>query len=173
MRSLRIFLLAGPCLTALAEPAAATTTWLGAVPPAGATGGGCGVCSYVQAANAAGSPSYVVPAGAGVITQWSVRGGTTVGDGDRAQLRVFRPGPSGGYIVVADSPPTKPPALGAWSFPVRIPVVGGDVYGLPDTREDRNRTGRRDRGETDPRGRDTDSDAVPDRADRFPLDRRR
>jgi hypothetical protein len=63
MRSVRIFLLAGLCLTALAEPAGAMTTGLGGVAPAGATGAGCGVCSYVQAANAAGSPSYVVPEG--------------------------------------------------------------------------------------------------------------
>jgi hypothetical protein len=131
MRSARTILLAGLCVLALAEAASAATTELGRVAPAGAIGGGCGGCSYVQAANAAGSPSYVVPAGGGVITQWSVRGGTTVRDGDRAQLRVFRPGaPSGGYVVVADSPPAKPPALDAWWFPVRIPVLGGDVLGL-------------------------------------------
>jgi hypothetical protein len=44
---------------------------------------------------------------------------------------------------------------------------------LADGREDRNRNGRRDRGETDPRRADSDGDAVPDGADRFPLDRRR
>src|SRR4051794_14275046 len=92
MRSARTILLAGLCVLALAETAAAATTQLGRVAPAGAIGSGCGTCSYVQAANAAASPSWVVPSGGGVITQWSVRGGRTIGDGDRARLRVFRPG---------------------------------------------------------------------------------
>ena len=114
MRSARTILLAGLCALALAETAPAATTELGRVAPAGATGGGCGACSYVQAASGTGSPSYVVPAGGGVITQWRVRGGRAVGDGDSVGLRVFRPGaPSGGYFVVADSPAAKPRALDA------------------------------------------------------------
>jgi hypothetical protein len=131
MRSARTILLAGLCVLALAETAAAATTQLGRVAPAGAVGNGCGACSYVQAANASGTPSYVVPAGGGVITQWSVRGGRTIGDGDRVRLRLFRPGaPSGGYIVVADSADAKPGALDAAWFPTRIPVAGGEVLGL-------------------------------------------
>lgn len=48
-----------------------------------------------------------------------------------------------------------------------------DRDGLRDSREDRNRNGRRDRRETDPRKRDSDRDGVSDRRDRRPLDRRR
>jgi hypothetical protein len=131
MRSVRTILLAGLFALALADTAPAATTQLGRVAPAGATGGGCGACSYVQVATAAGSPSWVVPAGGGVITQWSVRGGRAIVDGDRVQLRVFRPGaPSGGYLVAADSPGAKPRALDAGWFPARIPVSGGEVLGL-------------------------------------------
>jgi hypothetical protein len=131
MRSACTILLAGLCALVLAETAPAATTEFGRVAPAGATGAGCGACSYVQAANGAGSPSYVVPAGGGVITQWSVRGGRAVREGDLVQLRVFRPGaPSGGYFVVADSPAAKPRALAAGWFPARIPVQGGEALGL-------------------------------------------
>jgi hypothetical protein len=48
-----------------------------------------------------------------------------------------------------------------------------DGDGLPDGVEDRNRNGRRDRGETDPLRADTDRDRVSDRFDRWPLNRRR
>lgn len=48
-----------------------------------------------------------------------------------------------------------------------------DRDGLRDGIEDRNRNGRRDRGETDPRIRDSDRDHAGDRRDRWPLDRRR
>jgi hypothetical protein len=48
-----------------------------------------------------------------------------------------------------------------------------DGDGLSDGREDRNRNGRRDPGETDPLRRDSDKDHVSDRLDRWPLDRRR
>ena len=131
MRSARSILLAGLFGLALAEAAPAATTEIGRVAPAGAIGSGCGACSYVQVANGAGSPSYVVPEGGGVITQWRVRGGRTIGDGDLVRLRVFGPGaPSGGYFVVADSPAAKPRALDAGWFPARIPVSGGEVLGL-------------------------------------------
>jgi hypothetical protein len=131
MRSARTILLAGLCGLALADAAPAATTEIGRVAPAGAIGSACGACSYVQVANGAGSPSYVVPAGGGVITQWSVRGGRTIGGGDLVGLRVFRPGaPSGGYFVVADSPAARPRALDAGWFRARIPVRGGEVLGL-------------------------------------------
>ena len=131
MRSARTILLAGLCGLALADAAPAATTEIGRVAPAGAIGSACGACSYVQVANGAGSPSYVVPAGGGVITQWSVRGGRTIGGGDLVGLRVFRPGaPSGGYFVVADSPAARPRALDAGWFRARIPVQGGEVLGL-------------------------------------------
>ncbi|MEJ7715302.1 MAG: thrombospondin type 3 repeat-containing protein [Thermoleophilaceae bacterium] len=47
-----------------------------------------------------------------------------------------------------------------------------DRDGLGDGREDRNRNGRRDRGETDPRTPDTDRDGRSDRRDRDPVDPR-
>jgi Bacterial TSP3 repeat len=131
MRSARTILLAGLCVLASADAAPAATTELGRAAPAGAVGTGCGACSFLQAATGPGTPSYVVPAGGGVITQWRVRGGRTIGEGDLVRLRVFRPGaPSGGYFVVADSPPAKPRALDAPWFPARIPVSGGEVLGL-------------------------------------------
>lgn len=48
-----------------------------------------------------------------------------------------------------------------------------DRDGLTDRKEDRDRDGRRESGETDPLKRDTDRDTVADGRDRFPLNARR
>jgi hypothetical protein len=123
-------LLALAAVLALAPPAAARTIQAGSVAPAGATGSGCLPCSYVQLAVATG-PSYRVPPGAGVITEWKVRGGPVVNSGDRARLRAFRPGPpGGGQVLVAESQAEllQPGVVNAFS--AHIPVSGGETVGV-------------------------------------------
>jgi hypothetical protein len=123
-------LLALGALLALAPPAAARTTEVGSVAPAGATGPGCSPCSYVQLAVATG-PSYRVPAGVGMITEWRVRGGPVVNPGDRVRLRIFRPAASGGgHVLVAESPAETPQAGVVTAFPAHIPVSGGETVGV-------------------------------------------
>lgn len=118
-------------LLALALPAAAhaSTTDLGAVAPAGSTGSACSPCSFIQ--RAGGSPVYTVPPGGGVITSWSIRGGTSVPAGDRVRLRIFGPGSSSGsYKVIADSIDRLPTANAVRTMSERIPVSGGETIGL-------------------------------------------
>src|SRR3954447_14064574 len=120
-------LLAALCLLIGAGPARATTTGLGGAAPDGATGPACAHCSFVQVSGG----SYVVPAGGGVITIWSLRGGSVVGGGARPRLRLYRPGaPSGGYTVVADSGDEQPEPNAVKGFAARIAVSGGEVIGL-------------------------------------------
>jgi hypothetical protein len=123
-------LLAAGALLALAPPAAARTTEVGSVAPAGATGAACSPCSYTQIAVATG-PSYRVPPGAGVITEWKVRAGPVVNPGDRVRLRVFRPGAAGaGYLLVAESQAEVPQAGRVTAFPAQIAVTGGETVGV-------------------------------------------
>src|SRR4051794_14508188 len=97
-------------VTALgAAPAQVSTRQVGEVAPPGATGPSCGGCSVVQADRAAGSPPYGLDAG--VIPEWRVRGGSSVGPGDRVRLRVFRRSGSA-WTVVAETADVQP-AVGA------------------------------------------------------------
>jgi hypothetical protein len=112
-----------------ASPARATTTDLGAVAPAGTTGSSCSPCSFVQ--KSGGSPPYVVPAGGGVLTSWSFRGGTSVPAGDVVRLRLYRPGASNGsYLVVADAADRAPLPNAVRTNRVQITVTGGEMIGL-------------------------------------------
>jgi thrombospondin type 3 repeat protein len=123
--------LAAAALLGAAAPASAATVELGGVAPAGAASGGCSGCSFVQASTAPGAPSYRVPAGGGVITEWRARGGSSVEPGDRVRLRVFRPGaPSGGYVLAVESADAVPLAGQAGAYATRLRVEAGDVLGL-------------------------------------------
>jgi hypothetical protein len=122
----RLILAASFALLA-AAPARASTTQIGEIAPAGATGSACGGCSVFQSAEAAGSPSYVLRDG--VITEWRVRGGSNVPAGDRVRLRVFRATGSS-VTVVAESPDVAPLANGIRVVGLRITVQAGDRLGL-------------------------------------------
>ncbi len=123
----RVGLVASLATLALAAPAQADTVSLGAVAPSGTTMAPAGTYSYLQSAG--GSPGYAVPSGGGVITSFSVRGGSSVPSGDVVRLRVFRPS-GGSYTIAAESGDVAPQVNTAGSYSVHIPVNAGDVIGL-------------------------------------------
>ena len=125
----RLALLAALLALAAAPAAQAATTDLGAVAPPGTTGPACSPCTFVPLFSH--PPVYVVPAGGGVITSWSFRGGTSVPSGDRVRLRIFVPGASSGsYRVVADSIDRIPFTSTVRTIPERMSVSGGETVGL-------------------------------------------
>jgi hypothetical protein len=75
-----------------------------------------------------GPPSYVVPAGGGVITQWSFQ---TNEPADSGKMLVMRPtGAANEFIVVGKSDlQTFTPGPVA-TFATRIPVQGGETLGM-------------------------------------------
>jgi hypothetical protein len=120
-------LLTGSALALGAGPAMAATTIGQITPPGSKNPGGCSNCAELQLATAAGSPSYVVPAGGGVITSWSMNGM----DGGPARLEVFRSGPGAGEFALAAETDMHQFAAGEIpTIPVRIPVAGGEHLGL-------------------------------------------
>ena len=78
----------------------------------------------------ASGPSFAVPAGGGVITAWSTMGGKNGGKPQVLGLDVLRRTGYATYTkVAADGPrPVTPEAMN--SFPVEIPVKGGDLIGI-------------------------------------------
>lgn len=89
----------------------------------------CGDSGYsvVQSAVSNG-PGYVVPAGGGVITAWSVMGND---DAEAVvQLRIFRPS-ADGYLLAGESDPSGPLVTDALNtYPSRVPVAAGEVLGM-------------------------------------------
>ncbi|HXD57362.1 MAG TPA: hypothetical protein VN606_05560 [Thermoleophilaceae bacterium] len=133
MRRILLLFLLG---VAAASPASAATVKLGKTAPAG-TAVGCAGCSLFQRATGAASPSYVVPAGGGTITSWSMQGAPSslsclIG-GCLGQLQVMRPGAGGDYSLVAQSSQRTIPAGKLSTFSTSIPVREGDVLGLLGT----------------------------------------
>jgi len=92
-----------------------------------------GACTELQAQ--AGAARLAAPA-EGVITRWRVRAVTLGG----ARLRVLHPAPDGSLSVVATSGWASlnrrhaPGADVLYEFPVRIPVLAGDLIALDRTR---------------------------------------
>lgn len=76
----------------------------------------------------AGSASYVVPAGGGVITSWTTNPGPNTGTSTR--LEVVRESGSGNAVVGESDVQANIPAHNSASFPTRIAVQAGDVLGL-------------------------------------------
>ena len=100
----------------------------------GATGGsGMGQCihnfTFVQAATAPTSPSYLVPAGGGVITHWSHQVSDTLPTAT-LRLKIFRRTSSQTYRTVGHSAVETLGAPGLKSFPTRISVQAGDLLGF-------------------------------------------
>jgi hypothetical protein len=126
LRRLPLLIAVLACLAVFPGAASASSVTLGQVgTDAGA--GPCADCSGFTGSVAAGVPSYTA-ATAGIITRWSVMGGTSAGN---ARLRVFRAStPSGTYQVVADSSEELVPADGVTTYATNVPVAAGDVVGL-------------------------------------------
>jgi hypothetical protein len=94
--------------------------------PTSTCGASMGTDVLWQAASAAGSPSYVVPA-AGVITSWSTDPSTTTNELTRLEvIRLVSSTPT----VVAESQLENPVAHNTSFFPTDIPVQAGDLIGL-------------------------------------------
>jgi hypothetical protein len=133
MRRIALLFLLG---MAAASPASGATLKLGKAAPAGSAVG-CAGCSLFQRASGPASPSYVVPAGGGTITSWSLRGAPSslsclVG-GCNARLQVMRPGDGGAYTLAAQSLQQTIPAGKVSTFSTSLPVQAGDVLGLLGT----------------------------------------
>ncbi len=90
-------------------------------------GGGPAV-DLMQFTTAAGAPSYVVPAGGGVITSWSTS--VTAGTGT-VKLRVFSASSSATQITpIGESDPVTLTTASSPPFPARISVGAGDKLGF-------------------------------------------
>jgi hypothetical protein len=118
--------LAAASLALFAGPAAASTT-LGQVAPAPNPAGGCTTCSSIQISTAAGSPSYVVPPGGGIVTSWTFH---AIGQAGTAQMRLLQPLPGNQYKLVAQSPVRTFALNELATTALHIPVQGGEHLGI-------------------------------------------
>ena len=114
-------------LAVSAPPATAAVT-------IGGTGGnGAADCppdfTWAQDSTAVGSPTYVVPAGGGVITSWSHDRGPASATA-RLRLKVFRETAPNMYLTVGESDFETLTAGGVNSFATRVEVEGGDILGF-------------------------------------------
>jgi hypothetical protein len=115
-------------LVVLAIPGSASAaTQLGQL-PAGDPDGGCvSGLNNAQVAVAAGN-TYQVPGGGGVITSWQHRGDSAVPGSGR--LQVWRQTGTVAFTLVGRSDVQVFQAGVVNSFPVQIPVSGGELLGL-------------------------------------------
>ena len=115
---------------ALAASPASASTVIGQSPPLNNSGpAGCGNhdAAFLQL-GVSGGPSYVVPAGGGVITSWK---SSVVGDIQPMALRIYTGNPSGSqFTPVAESAVETFPDGQPTSFPARMAVSGGEMLGL-------------------------------------------
>jgi hypothetical protein len=114
---------------ALALPASAS-----AAVTIGATGGnGAADCppdfTWAQDSTAVGSPSYVVPAGGGVITSWSHDRGPALATA-QLRLKIFRKTGPNTYLTVGHSDFETLTAAGVNTFATQVEAEGGDILGF-------------------------------------------
>jgi hypothetical protein len=77
-----------------------------------------------------GDAGYQVPAGGGTITRLSFAQ-TALNAGQHVDLNVLAPNPDGSYTVIGGTgPQTLDGTPGVRSFPVDLPVQGGEILGL-------------------------------------------
>jgi hypothetical protein len=82
--------------------------------------------TYVQTTSPTGT-TYAVTTG-GVITRWYFQ--AAVAAVPRLEFKVFRPTGGGSYQVVGSSEPEQPQATYRTSYPIRVPVIAGDLIGF-------------------------------------------
>ena len=114
-------------------PLSPAATTIGQVGPPDTTNCGEDAASTVQVATAAGSPSYSVPPGGGVITSWQHNAATdtTPVKSVNLRLKVFRgTGAANTYLTVGESDVKTLTSGGLKTFPTRIPVQAGDRLGF-------------------------------------------
>ena len=113
-------------IAADASSAGAAVTVGQTAPPTGA--GECGGGKlYVTSQVAPGSPSYVIPPGGGVLTQWSAEGGNS---DSTLELKVVNQTAAMNYRVAATDVPRTLSANVLDNFPIGIPVTGGEFLSL-------------------------------------------
>jgi hypothetical protein len=121
----------GVCVVAVvmgtfgAEPAGAATT-IGQLDPGPPTSNCSGGVVFIQAATGP-APTYVVPAGGGVVTSWATLAGP--GDGQVATLKMLARIDATHFQVVGTSGSEPLAASVLNTFPVRIPVTGFETPG--------------------------------------------
>jgi Domain of unknown function DUF11/PASTA domain len=116
---------------AIAAPAGASAVTLGSVATSdpGACLAGMSSAFFAQTGTAPTSPSYVVPAGGGLITGWSTSFGPA---GAPVELLITHP-PSGmNFTVVGVDPETFPSSGSVADFTLSHPITvqAGDILGL-------------------------------------------
>lgn len=104
---------------------AATTIGQNGAGGPGATGMG----TFVQTATGPGVPSYVVPAGGGVITSWSFLAGSTPNEQDKVKVVRSTTTANEFFVVGEGALETMTPST-LNTFLARIPVQAGDLLGL-------------------------------------------
>jgi hypothetical protein len=108
----------------LAAPAAWGATTLGQAAAPGVTNTCGGATTFIQNA-VAGSPSYTVPAGGGVITSWSTMANSQADK--KMGLQVVRAQSATAFVTMArDLEHTLTPSQ-LNTFKVRIPVLGSEI----------------------------------------------
>ena len=123
-------------LLASAAPAPAATQ-VGQLAPPG-TPGGCQARNnqsptffHLIQQSTSGGPGYVVPAGGGVITSWSHRGGDA---GGSLRFKVYRPTADPDRFQIVGASGVTTPANGQVNtYPTRMRVQAGDILGLTVT----------------------------------------
>lgn len=127
LRSAALAAVLSGCLVLLTAgwASAATTIGQNGAGGSGTTGAG----TFVQTGTGVGVPSYVVPAGGGVITSWSFRAGNTAGEQDRLKV-VRRTATANEFFVVGEGALETMTQSTLNTFLVRIPVRAGDFLGL-------------------------------------------
>jgi hypothetical protein len=121
--------LSATLLAVLAGQASAATA-VGQTAPSAADTFNCGGGSpFLTPAVAPGTPSYQVPTG-GVLTSWSVQGGTLLAPGT-LKLKLVRPAGPNAWEVVSEDPTLRsvPPTVLS-TFSVQIPVSAGEFLAL-------------------------------------------
>jgi hypothetical protein len=117
------------CVGTLPAPTSAPAAiTIGQTAPNAGSTAGCTASLYVQH-QVAGPPTYTVPDGGGVVTSWSVQGGTFPFSPLKLKL-VRRAADGTSYVIVADDT-FRPITQGALNtFPTQIPVTGGEILSI-------------------------------------------
>ena len=124
--TISVAVLAVTGLMASASPAGAAVE-VGQVAPQGGVMTCSGATMFLNPQVASGSPSYQVPPGGGVLTQWSARGGASDGI---LKLKVVNQIAPMTYRIVATDLQQPVFANVLNTYPIRIPVNGGELLAL-------------------------------------------
>jgi hypothetical protein len=124
-------LLAIGLLAGWSPSAASGATTVGQTAPNAGSVLSCGGATLFVTPTVGAAPDYVIPSGGGVLTSWSVQGPTSVlGPTDDLKLKILESSSPNTYVIAAEDSlrEISPGILN--TFPVRIPVAGGELVAL-------------------------------------------